>query len=164
MTRTRTMLAGVAIAVAGAGAALAEDAGNLQQISFGEYGAVSEPLTATPGDPTRGEEIMVTKSEGNCISCHMVGALDYAPFHGEVGPPLDGVADRWNAAELRGILVDAKQTYPGTIMPSYYKTTGYIRPGQGFTRKPAEEPLPPLLSAQDIEDVVAFLSTLHWED
>ncbi|RBI82775.1 sulfur oxidation c-type cytochrome SoxX [Rhodosalinus halophilus] len=162
MKRTGTMLAGALIAMSAA--AQAETVVDPQEVVFGEYGEVTEPLTSTPGDPARGEEIMVTKSAGNCISCHMVSALDYAPFHGEVGPPLDGVADRWGEAELRGILVDAKKTYQGTIMPSYYKTTGYVRPGVAFTSKPAEEPLPPLLSAQDIEDVVAFLSTLHWED
>jgi sulfur-oxidizing protein SoxX len=162
MRRTATILASGALALAGA--AQAADVVDPQEVKFGEYGEVAESLTATPGDPARGEEIMITRAEGNCISCHMVGALDYAPFHGEVGPPLDGVADRWGEAELRGILVDAKKTYQGTIMPSYYKTTGYVRPGVAFTSKPAEEPLPPLLSAQDIEDVVAFLSTLHWED
>jgi sulfur-oxidizing protein SoxX len=162
MRRTATILASGALALAGA--AQAADAVDPQEVKFGEYGEVAEPLTSTPGDAARGEEIMVTKSAGNCISCHMVSALDYAPFHGEVGPPLDGVADRWGEAELRGILVDAKKTYEGTMMPSYYKTTGYVRPGKDFTAKPAEEPLPPLLSAQDIEDVVAFLSTLHWED
>lgn len=157
-----TVLAAGALALGGA--AQAADMVPPQEVTFGEYGDVAEPLTSTPGDPARGEQIMITRAEGNCISCHVVGALDYAPFHGEVGPPLDGVADRWGEAELRGLLVDAKKTYQGTIMPSYYKTSGYIRPGVAFTSKPAEEPLPPLLSAQDVEDVVAFLSTLHWED
>ncbi len=162
MRIAQNMLAGAALAAL-AGAASAADVVSPQEVVFGEYGEVAESLTGTPGDPERGAEIMVTKSAGNCISCHMVTALDYAPFHGEVGPPLDGVADRWDAAQLRGILVDAKKTYDGTIMPGYYKTTGFVRPGQAFTTKPAEEPLPPLLSAQEIEDVVAFLSTLSYE-
>ena len=162
MKQTATILASCVIALAGA--AQADEEAYAQKISFGEYGGVTEPLTDTAGDPERGAEIMVTKSEGNCISCHMVSALDFAPFHGEVGPPLDGVADRWDEAQLRGLLVDAKKTYPGTIMPAYFKTAGYVRPGQAFTKQPAQEPLPPLLSAQDVEDVVAFLSTLHWED
>ncbi len=162
MKLTQNLMAGVAFAAL-AGAASAADVVAPGEVTFGEYGAVETSLTGTKGDPARGAEIMVTKSQGNCISCHMVTALNEAPFHGEVGPPLDGVGDRWGPAELRGLLVDAKKTYEGTIMPGYYKTTGFTRPGQGFTKKPAEEPLPPLLSAQEVEDVVAFLSTLKYE-
>lgn len=56
--------------------------------------------------------------------------------------------------------MNSKKTFEGTVMPAYYKTTGFIRPGEGFTKKPAQEPLPPLLSAQQIEDTIAFLMTL----
>ena len=85
------------------------------------------------------------------------------PFQGEIGPMLDGAGDRWNEAELRGIVANSKMTFEGSMMPSYYKTSGYIRPGDGFTGKAGTEPLPPLLDAQQIEDVVAFLATLKEE-
>lgn len=132
-------------------------------VQMDDYGAVAESLTGVPGDPANGGVIMKSKKIGNCISCHAVTALNDAPFHGEVGPVMDGVADRWEEAEIRGILVNAKNVYPGTIMPSYYKNAGYIRPGIGFTKKPATEPMDTLLTAQQIEDVVAFLMTLKEE-
>lgn len=131
-----------------------------QEVQADDYGAVAASLTGTPGNPAEGAIIMKTKKRGNCISCHQVTALNDAPFHGEVGPSLDGAGSRWEEADLRGILVNSKNVFPGTIMPAYYKVDGYIRPGVGFTKKPATEPLPPLLSASEIEDVVAFLLTL----
>jgi sulfur-oxidizing protein SoxX len=129
-------------------------------VQYDEYGAVAASLTGVAGDAANGAVVMKTKSKGNCIACHAVSALNDAPFHGEVGPELDGVGDRWSPAELRGILANAKVTFDGTIMPSYYKVDGFIRPGNAYTGKAAEGALSPLLAAQDIEDVVAFLSTL----
>lgn len=123
-------------------------------------GAIETPLADAPGDPARGREIMITKSEGNCIACHQVEALKDAPFHGEVGPPLNGVGEYRSEAELRGIVANAKQMFPGTVMPAFYKTSGYTRPGDGYTGKAAKTPMKPILSAQQIEDVVAFLKTL----
>ncbi|SDI57196.1 sulfur oxidation c-type cytochrome SoxX [Lutimaribacter saemankumensis] len=131
-------------------------------VKMDEYGAVAESLTGQPGNAAEGEKVMTTRSLGNCVACHQVTALEYAPFHGNVGPSLDGVGDRWNEAELRGIVVNAKKTYDGTVMPSYYRANvdGYIRPGNAYTGKAADDSFGPLLTAQQIEDVVAFLSTL----
>lgn len=152
--------------VAVAAAAVAGGAAVAQEISpadvvFDDGGAVAVSLSGATGDPEAGLKVFTTRSLGNCVACHSVTALlDSVAFHGNVGPPLDGVAARWNEAEIRGIVSDAKNTYDGTIMPSFYKTSGYIRPGEAFTMKPAAEPLPPLLTAQQIEDVVAYLMTL----
>lgn len=129
-------------------------------VQFDEYGAVAASLTGVAGNAENGAVIMKTKSKGNCIACHAVSALNDAPFHGEVGPELNGVGDRWTSAELRGILSNAKITFEGTVMPAYYKVDGFTRPGDGYTGKAAKGALSPLLSAQDIEDVVAFLATL----
>jgi sulfur-oxidizing protein SoxX len=129
-------------------------------VQFDEYGAIEQSLTGVPGDAANGKLIMGNKSAGNCVSCHAAAALAEYPFHGEVGPLLDGVGDRWNEAEMRGIVANAKKTYEGTIMPAFYKTEGYVRPGDAYTGKAPTEALSPLLSAQDIEDVVAFLLTL----
>jgi sulfur-oxidizing protein SoxX len=124
-----------------------------------EDGAISASLSGAPGNPAEGEAIM-NKGAGNCIACHAVSALSHLPFHGEIGPPLDGVADRWSEAELRGIVANAKVMFEGSMMPSFYRTEGYIRPGDAFTGKAAEGPLAPLLTAQQVEDVVAYLMTL----
>jgi sulfur-oxidizing protein SoxX len=150
------LAAGIALAATSAQAdIIAPD-----NVVMNEYGEVAESLTGQPGDPARGMEIIVSRSEGNCISCHAATALADIPWHGEVGPSFDGVGARWDAAALRGILVNADVMFPESIMPSFYRVSGFIRPGEGYTARAAEGPLEPLLSAQDVEDVVAYLMTL----
>lgn len=122
-------------------------------------GAVETPLTDTPGNAEQGA-ILMNKGSGNCIACHQVTALNDLPFHGEIGPTLDGVADRWSEADLRGIVADAKVMFEGSMMPSFYRTEGFIRIGDAYTGKALEGEVEPLLTAQQIEDVVAFLLTL----
>ncbi|MBV1867727.1 MAG: sulfur oxidation c-type cytochrome SoxX [Marinosulfonomonas sp.] len=123
-------------------------------------GAVEQSLSGATGDAAAGKIVMTTRGQGNCIACHEVTELLNSPFHGEIGPTLDGVSERWSEAELRGIVANAKMTFEDTMMPAFYKTKGYIRPGKAFTGKAAEGDLPPLLTAQQIEDVVAYLLTL----
>ena len=154
-----SILALATVAVATAGMATANPVAPADVV-YDDGGAVAVSLSGTAGDAAAGAVIMTTRGKGNCIACHAVTALSDSPFHGEVGPTLDGVADRWSEAELRGIVANAKKTYEGTMMPAFYKTSGYIRPGNAFTGKAGTEPLPALLTAQEIEDVVAFLMTL----
>lgn len=123
-------------------------------------GAVETSLSGTAGNPASGAEIM-NKGAGNCIACHQVDALSHLGFHGEIGPPLDGVADRWSEAELRGIVANAKVMFEGSMMPSFYRTDGFIRLGDAYTGKAhGDTEIQPLLAAQDVEDVVAYLMTL----
>ncbi len=124
-----------------------------------EDGAVAQSLTGVAGDVESGRKIM-NKGAGNCIACHQVTDLQDLPFHGEIGPSLDGAADRWEESQLRGIVANAKIMFPDTMMPSFYKNTGYIRPGNAYTGKAPEGELSPLLTAQEVEDVVAYLLTL----
>jgi L-cysteine S-thiosulfotransferase len=156
MKLTGLTLAGVLVA----GAALANVV-SPDEVTFGEYGEVEASLTGSDGDAEKGREIFSEKSLGNCVSCHALAALPDVPFQGEVGPVLDGVGGYRSAAEIRGILVNAKKTFEGTVMPSFYKTSGFIRPGDGYTGKAPTGPIEPILSAQDVEDVVAFLITLQ---
>ncbi|MFP7571895.1 sulfur oxidation c-type cytochrome SoxX [Marivita sp. S2033] len=131
------------------------------EVEFTEYGAVETSLSGETGDAERGAKIMVDRGKGNCIACHAVTALNDAPFHGEVGPTLDGIAEYRTEEELRGLVANSKMTFEGTVMPAFYKTSGFIRPGDGYTGKAANmDELEPILSAQEIEDVVAFLMTL----
>ncbi|MBY6091542.1 sulfur oxidation c-type cytochrome SoxX [Pseudooceanicola sp. 502str34] len=157
---TRKLMPMAFVLAAGAATSLAAAEVAPSDVVYDDYGAIEAPLTETAGSAEEGAKVMTNRGLGNCVACHAVTALESAPFHGEVGPPLDGVADRWSVAELRGIVANAKKTYDGTIMPAFYKTSGYIRPGDAFTGKAGTEPLPPLLTAQQIEDVVAFLTTL----
>jgi sulfur-oxidizing protein SoxX len=151
------ILATCATLTLGAGAVLAADVAP-SAVVF-EDGAVSDSLSGMAGNPDEGRTIM-NKGAGNCIACHQVTALSDLAFHGDVGPSLDGVADRWSEAELRGIVTNAKEMFPESVMPSFYKTEGFIRPGNAYTGKAAEGELEPLLTAQQIEDVVSFLLTL----
>lgn len=132
-----------------------------QDVAFVD-GAIEASLTGQAGDPAAGAEIM-NKGAGNCIACHAVEKLSHLQFHGEIGPPLDGVADRWTEAELRGIVADAKQMFDGTMMPSFYKVDGFIRLGNGYTGKAHEGDVAPLLTGEEIENVVAYLMTLKEE-
>ncbi|MCU9839312.1 sulfur oxidation c-type cytochrome SoxX [Ruegeria sp. WL0004] len=131
-----------------------------KDVVFAEGGAVESSLSGAPGDASNGAMIVGSKKHGNCVACHQVSALADVPFHGEIGPSLDGAGDRWTEAELRGLVANAKLTFEGSMMPSFYKVDGYVRPGDAYTGDAAPENLPPLLSAQEIEDVVAFLATL----
>jgi len=151
----RTTLTLAALVFAGAG--WAETAP--ENVAFVD-GAVAESLTGVAGSPQDGATVISTRSMGNCVACHKVAALPTVDFQGNIGPALDGAGDRWSEAQLRGIVSNAKMMFDGSMMPSFYKTTGYIRPGNAYTGKAAKEPLPPLLTAQQIEDVVSYLLTL----
>ncbi|NVO22733.1 sulfur oxidation c-type cytochrome SoxX [Donghicola sp. C2-DW-16] len=148
-----------AVAACYAGVAFAEDVAPAD-VQYTDEGAIAASLSGAAGDAANGKKVMSTKSKGNCVACHAISAMADVPFHGEVGPTLDGVATRWDEAHLRGIVANAKKTYEGTIMPAFYKNDGYIRPGDAYTGKAPTEALTPLLTAQEVEDVVAYLMTL----
>ena len=114
---------------------------------------VTQPLTATPGDATRGREYVASRSLGNCLACHRISALDEEPFHGDVGPSLDGAGTRWQEGHLRALVVNAKSFFPNTVMPAYYRTSGLNRVREDVAGQP-------ILQAQQVEDVIAFLKTL----
>ena len=113
--------------------------------------AINQPLTATPGDPERGLATLVHRQKGNCLGCHHVPIE--AEFFGTTGPSLAGVGARLPIGMLRLRLVDSKQINPSSMMPAYYKADGLHRVMQDFEGKT-------ILSAQDIEDVIAYLATL----
>lgn len=122
--------------------------------------AVEQSLTGVAGDPANGRLLVGSKGAGNCVACHEVSDLADVPFQGNIGPMLDGAGERWSEAELRGIIVNAKVMFEGTMMPSFYKTEGFTRPGNAYTGKAADDTFGPLLAAQEVEDVVAYLATL----
>ncbi len=154
----RSLIAAVLVC-AGAGGANAETIAP-ENVMF-EDGAVAMSLTGVPGDATEGAIIVGSKKKGNCVACHQVSDLADVPFQGEIGPMLDGAGDRWSEAEIRGIVSNAKMMFEGSMMPSFYKTSGFIRLGNRYTGKAhGDGPVAPLLSAQQIEDVVAYLLTL----
>ena len=117
-------------------------------------GALDTPLTDKAGDAEAGRAIFANRKQGNCLACHMVtDLLDSEQFHGEVGPPLDGVADVYSVGELRARIVNPKTELPDTIMPSFYRVGGTNRTAKKFDGKT-------ILSAQQVEDILAYLQTL----
>lgn len=114
--------------------------------------SISQSLTGKPGDPAAGREVAINRRQGNCLACHEL-PIPEQPFHGEVGPDLNGVASRYTEGELRLRLVDPKAINPDTIMPSFYKADGFHRVMKNFQGKT-------VLTAQQVEDVIAYLMTL----
>jgi sulfur-oxidizing protein SoxX len=114
--------------------------------------AIDTPLTAAPGDAARGRAIVANRRQGLCLLCH-AGPIPEERFQGNLAPDLAGAGARWSAGQLRLRMVDARRLNPESIMPAYYRTTG-------LTRVPAALRDKPILSAQQIEDVVAYLKTL----
>ena len=104
------------------------------------------------GNPARGRAIVTNRQVGLCLLCHS-GPFPEERFQGDLAPDLRGVGKRYTAAELRKRLVDPAAMNPRTIMPSYSKTGGLARVAPAFRDKP-------LLTEEQIEDVVAFLATL----
>jgi L-cysteine S-thiosulfotransferase len=116
---------------------------------------IPAPLTNKPGDPKEGAKVVAERSLGNCLSCHEIDALRGEEFHGDVGPPLNGVAQRWDTATLRMIVVNPKKVFgEETVMPAFYRVDGLNRVRPEFVGKT-------ILTAQQVEDVVAFLATLR---
>ena len=143
----------LALAVLFAGAVSANAEGVAPTKVMFSDGAITASLTGQAGDPVEGRKVFVNRKLGNCLACHVNAEIPEQPFHGEVGPPLDGVADRWEAAELRGIVSNSKKMFEGSIMPAFYIDAGYERPLEKFEGKS-------ILTAQQVEDVVAYLLTL----
>tara|TARA_B100000902_G_scaffold102366_1_gene104771 strand:+ start:140 stop:601 length:462 start_codon:yes stop_codon:yes gene_type:complete len=123
------------------------------EIVADEYGAVVASLTGAAGDPANGRKVFMNRKQGNCLACHVNSEMSEQTFHGEVGPALDGVADRWTQAEIRGMIVNSKSVFEGTIMPAFYRDSGFNRTLKKFEGKT-------ILKAQQVEDVVAYLLTL----
>lgn len=110
------------------------------------------PLTGSKGDPARGRAIVVERQVGLCLLCHS-GPFPEQRFMGDLAPDLSGVGARLSAAQIRLRIVDPGRVNPATIMPAYFKTDGLQRVAPAFRGKT-------ILTAQQIEDVVAFLATL----
>jgi sulfur-oxidizing protein SoxX len=117
--------------------------------------AVPGSLTGAPGDPARGKAIVTSRQTGLCLLCHSA-PLPEEKFQGTIGPDLKGSGSRYSEGELRLRMVDSRHLNPDTIMPSYYRLDGLERVAPAFRGKT-------VLSAEQIEDVVAFLKTLRDE-
>jgi sulfur-oxidizing protein SoxX len=114
--------------------------------------AIPEPLTGKPGDPDKGRAIVANRQAGLCLLCHS-GPFPEERFQGNLSPTLAGAGSRWSTGQLRLRVVDAQRLNPDTIMPPYYRLAGLNRVAPGFSGKT-------ILTAEQVEDVVAYLATL----
>lgn len=114
--------------------------------------AIPKPLTGKPGDPARGKALIADRDEGNCLACHSI-PIPEEPFHGTIGPDLRGIASRMSTGQMRLRMVNPKIVNSKSMMPSYYITSGRHRVRADVRGRP-------ILEAQDIEDILAFLKTM----
>jgi sulfur-oxidizing protein SoxX len=114
--------------------------------------AIVEPLGGAAGDAARGRAIVADRQKGLCLLCH-TGPFPDQRFQGTLAPDLKGAGARWNEGQLRLRMVDSSKLNPSTIMPSYYRIEGLTQVGSAWQNKP-------VLTSEQIEDVVAFLVTL----
>ena len=114
--------------------------------------SIPESFTGVPGDAARGRALVLERSS-TCILCHS-GPFPEEKFQGDLAPSLAGAGSRWSTGQLRLRLVAASRLNPATIMPSYYRVDGLDRVGPAWRDKP-------ILTAEQIEDIVAYLATLR---
>ena len=115
--------------------------------------SISEPLCDLKGNAERGRTLVIDRKIGNCLACHQM-PIPEEEFHGTIAPPLIGVGGRYTAGQLRIRLVDIKLLNPASLMPSFYKNPDNLqRVAKEFQGRPP-------LTAQQVEDIVAYLDTL----
>ena len=114
--------------------------------------AIPQSLTGAKGDPARGRAIVTNRQVGLCLLCHS-GPFPEERFQGNLAPDLKGAGSRSSEGQLRLRIVDSARVNPATIMPAYHRTEGLARVAPSYRGKP-------VLSPEQIEDVVAFLMTL----
>jgi sulfur-oxidizing protein SoxX len=114
---------------------------------------IPQPLTATPGVAERGRAIVASRQQGLCLLCHS-GPFPEERAQGNLATNLAGAGRRWSEAQLRLRIADARRLDPAGLMPAFHRTEGLHRVGSAWQGRP-------ILDAQQVEDVVAFLRTLQ---
>jgi L-cysteine S-thiosulfotransferase len=114
---------------------------------------IPAPLTGAKGDPARGRAIVANRQTGLCLLCHN-GPFPEERFQGDLAPDLKGVGARLSEGQIRARIIDPGRVNPDTLMPAYYKADGLTRVAAAFRGKT-------ILTAEQIEDIVAYLSTLR---
>jgi len=115
--------------------------------------AIEEPLCGLDGEALRGKQIVSDSHMGNCLACHQL-PIPGIEAYGTIGPPLQGIASRFTEAQIRVRIVDIRNINPMSIMPGFYRDPRLInRPGKPYRGKT-------FLTAQQVEDVIAYLATL----
>lgn len=151
MIAARFTLAAAALC-AGITAAVAKDIppGDVKIVD----GKLAQPITDAPANPADGRKFFADRRLGNCLACHANSEMSEQLFHGDVGPSLDGVGERWSPEELRAIVVNSKAVFgEQTVMPGFYSLNVGKNVAEKFQGKT-------ILTAEQVESIVAYLATL----
>jgi sulfur-oxidizing protein SoxX len=145
MTATIALALALALAPASVGA---------QAAAYAVVGdGIPEPLAGAVGDAARGRAIVASRQQGLCLLCH-AGPFPEERTPGNIATDLAGAGARWSVPQLRLRVVDSRRLDPQSVMPAFHRTDGLVQVGAGWHGRP-------ILSAQQVEDVVAFLATLR---
>lgn len=147
-----SVLGAVGVAAAILGTPVESGAQDIAKYQVVNGTSIPASLTGKPGDPAKGREVAINRRLGNCLACHEL-PIPEQPYHGAIGPDLHGVATRLSEGELRLRVVNPKAMNPDTIMPAFYRADGLHRVMKNFQGKT-------ILTAEQVEDVVAYLMTL----
>jgi L-cysteine S-thiosulfotransferase len=143
----------IAASVLAAAAVLSASNARAELVHYQVVGdAIPQSLTGAKGDPAKGRAIVANHNTGLCLLCHS-GPFPEDKFQGNLAPDLAGAGTRSNEGQLRLRIVDAGKLNPGSIMPPFYRVDHLIRVPDAYRDKP-------VLTAMEVEDVVAYLMTL----
>jgi len=149
------LMAGVfctAVLFSGNVAVYAAETPKLVNYKIVDESSIPLSLTGKKGNSDKGRKLVINRKKGNCLACHTM-PIPEQPYHGKVGPDLNGVASRYEEGELRLLIVNPKIVNETTMMPAFYKNSGFNRVHKKFKGKT-------ILSAQEVEDIVAYITTL----
>lgn len=133
---------------------LAAPVSHAQSVAYTVVGdGIPEPLGGAEGDAARGRAIVVSRQQGLCLLCH-AGPFPEERSPGNIATDLAGAGARWSVPQLRLRVVDSRRLDPQSVMPAFHRTEGLVQVGATWRDKP-------ILNAQQVEDVVAFLATLR---
>jgi L-cysteine S-thiosulfotransferase len=150
LSRSLLLATGLGLGLAGMAGAMVVEPGDAKIVD----GVSADALTDQAGAPDAGKAAMADRKGGNCLACHVNTDQADEDFQGDIGPPLDGVAERWSTGELRAIVINSKAVLgEETVMPAFYRVIDNETVDEKFVGKT-------ILDAQQVEDIVAYLSTL----
>ncbi len=154
MKRTVLALVGAAfvVTVSMTSAAVAGEMAKLVKYKVMDETSIPASLTGMPGDAKKGRKTAINRKKGNCLACHSM-PIPEQPYHGQIGPDLKGVASRYKEGEIRLRIVNPKIVNADSIMPAFYRNDGLHRVLKKFKGKT-------VLSAAEVEDIVAYMMTL----
>jgi L-cysteine S-thiosulfotransferase len=117
-----------------------------------ENDSIPLSLNGLTGDASRGRSIVINRQKGLCLLCHS-GPFPEEKFQGNLAPSLSGTGARLTLDQIRLRVVNNQFVNKNSIMPAYYHTENLTLVARNFRDKT-------ILTAQEIEDVVAFVATL----